>query len=115
MRALPAECVVKVSFFPVARGMRSMVKSLIAKSASKFRLLAVVLLCGIGLFVSLSIFGRADFALGRVPIAVVADADRQVARYGPAVTGSTCAIEGSVSRDSRGDLLMCWKRIWAKP
>jgi hypothetical protein len=95
--------------------MHSILNSLIAKSASKFRLSAVVLLCGIGLFASLSIFSRADFALGRVPTAVLADADRQVARYGPAVTGSTCAIEGSVSRDSRGSLLMCWKQIWAKP
>lgn len=81
--------------------------------ASKFRL--SILLGGVGLLVSLSIFDRHDFALGRVPATVLAEADRQVARYGPALIGSKCAIDGSVSRDARGTFLMCWKQIWAKP
>jgi hypothetical protein len=95
--------------------MPSTLKFVIARWAVRSRLSAAVLFCGIGLLVSVSIFGRGDFALGRVPNTVLADADRQVARYGPALVGSTCANDGSVSRDSRGAFLMCWKKIWTKP
>ncbi|MPW19995.1 hypothetical protein GCT13_24620 [Paraburkholderia sp. CNPSo 3157] len=88
----------------------------LARWPSRFRLPAVVLLCSTGLLLlGVSIFGRDSFVLGRVPTAVLADADRQVAQYGPALVGSTCAIDGTVSRDSRGTFLMCWKHIRAKP
>jgi len=95
--------------------MPSITNSIGTKSASKFRLPTAVLLCGISLLASLSIFARNDFALFRVPTAVLAEADRHVARYGPALIGSTCAVDGSVSKDPRGVFLMCWKQIWARP
>ncbi|MPW21322.1 hypothetical protein GCT13_31715 [Paraburkholderia sp. CNPSo 3157] len=95
--------------------MPSTIKLGFARWPSRLRVPAVVLLCGTGLLLGVSIFGRDGFILGRVPTAVLADADRQVAKYGPAVAGSKCAIDGTVSRDSRGTFLMCWKQIWAKP
>jgi hypothetical protein len=52
---------------------------------------------------------------GRVPADVLADADREAARYGPAQTGAECPVEGAVSRDAHGTFLMCWKQVWSKP
>ncbi|MPW20022.1 hypothetical protein GCT13_24795 [Paraburkholderia sp. CNPSo 3157] len=95
--------------------MPSTIKPGFAVWPSRFRLPAIVLLCGTGLLLGVLIVGKDGFVLGRVPTAVLADADRHVAQYGPAMVGSTCAIDGTVSRDSRGTLLMCWKQIWAKP
>lgn len=69
----------------------------------------VVILAGCAcVFASLSIWGR-------VPADVLADADREVAHYGPASTGAACPVEGAVSRDARGTFVMCWKQVWSKP
>lgn len=71
------------------------------------RTVALLLGCG-GVLVSLSIWGR-------VPADVLADADRAVASYGPALTGSDCPVDGKVSRDAHGAFLMCWKQRWTRP
>ncbi|SIT49153.1 conserved exported hypothetical protein [Paraburkholderia piptadeniae] len=81
---------------------------LIVHPTPRFKRTFVILAGCAGILASLSIWGR-------VPADVLADADREVAHYGPALTGSACPVEGAVSRDARGTFLMCWKQVWSKP
>ena len=78
------------------------------RPSSRLRRTVAILLGFGGVLVSLSIWGR-------VPADVLADADKQVASYGPAITVSACPVEGKVSRDAHGAFLMCWKEIWTRP
>jgi hypothetical protein len=80
----------------------------IARPSARLGRTVVILIGCAGVLASLSIWGR-------VPADVLADADREAANFGPALTGAACQAEGAVSRDSRGALLMCWKQVWSKP
>jgi hypothetical protein len=76
--------------------------------STRLKRTVVVLVGCAGVLVSLSIWGR-------VPDDVLADADREVANYGPALTGTACPVEGAVSRNAHGTFLMCWKQVWTQP
>ena len=90
-------------------------KTVATKLATRFKRSSVILLAAIGVLAGLSIFARNDFAWGRVAPAALADADQNVARYGPASVGAPCAVDGTMSKDPRGEVLMCWRLVWAKP
>ncbi|MBN3762973.1 hypothetical protein [Burkholderia sp. Ac-20365] len=75
---------------------------------TKVKRLLIVLVGCAGVLASLSIWGR-------VPAAALADADREVAQFGPALPGTACGTEGAVSRDAGGTFLMCWKQVWSRP
>jgi hypothetical protein len=85
-----------------------MLLELIARRPAHMKRTLVVLVGCAGVLASLSIWGR-------VPAAALADADREVAQFGPALTGAACTEEGAVSKDARGTFLMCWKQVWSKP
>lgn len=76
--------------------------------STRFKRTILLFLGAAGVFASLSIWGR-------VPASELADADRQAALNGPAVTGSSCPVEGAPSKDARGQFVMCWKEVWTKP
>jgi hypothetical protein len=80
----------------------------IASRPPRLKRTLVILVGCTGVLASLSIWGR-------VPADVLADADREVAHFGPALVGTACPVEGAVSRDARGTFLMCWKQVWSKP
>jgi hypothetical protein len=80
----------------------------VASSSTRLKRTVVILVGSVGVFASLSIWGR-------VPADVLADADRQAAHYGPALTSTACPVEGEVSRDPHGNFVMCWKQVWTKP
>ncbi|RZF28582.1 hypothetical protein EVC45_17170 [Paraburkholderia sp. UYCP14C] len=80
----------------------------VASPSPRLKRTVVILVGCVGVFASLSIWGR-------VPADALADADRQVAHYGPALTGNACPVEGAVSRDPHGNFVMCWKEVWTKP
>jgi hypothetical protein len=81
---------------------------LVASRPSRLKRTLVIVVGCAGVLASLSIWGR-------VPADALADADREVAAYGPAQTGAACTVEGAVSRDARGTFVMCWKQVWSKP
>jgi hypothetical protein len=80
----------------------------IVRPSTRVKRTVVILVGCAGVLASLSIWGR-------VPADVLADADKEVAHYGPALTGGACSAEGAVSRDAHGTFLMCWKQVWSKP
>ncbi|HWT38810.1 MAG TPA: hypothetical protein VN289_21160 [Paraburkholderia sp.] len=80
----------------------------IARRPAQLKRTLVILVGCAGVLASLSIWGR-------VPAAALADADKEVAQFGPALTGSACSVEGAVSKDVHGTFLMCWKQVWSKP
>ncbi|WP_109483368.1 hypothetical protein [Paraburkholderia sp. C35] len=80
----------------------------IASRPNRLKRTLIMLVGCAGVLASLSIWGR-------VPADVLADADREVARSGPAQPGAMCAADGKVSRDANGTFLMCWKQVWSKP
>jgi hypothetical protein len=92
---------------PARRGYLMPLDFIASRPTRLKRTLAILVGCA-GVLASLSIWGR-------VPADVLADADREVAHFGPALVSSACPLEGAVSRDARGNLLMCWKQVWSKP
>jgi len=80
----------------------------IASRPDRLKRTLIILVGCAGVLASLSIWGR-------VPAAALADADREVAQFGPAHPGAACAVDGKVSRDGNGTFLMCWKQVWSKP
>jgi hypothetical protein len=80
----------------------------IASRSTRLKRTLVILVGCAGVFASLSIWGR-------VPADVLADADREVAHFGPVLVSTACPLEGAVSRDARGTFVMCWKHVWSKP
>ena len=80
----------------------------IASRPARIEPTIVVLVGCAGVVASLSIWSR-------VPANVLADADKEVAHYRPALTGTACPVEGAVSRDARSNFLICSKHVWSKP
>ncbi|MEI5996667.1 hypothetical protein H3V53_05440 [Paraburkholderia bengalensis] len=81
---------------------------LTASRPTRFKRPLIILVGCATVLASLSIWGR-------VPADALADADREVAQFGPARPGSACTAEGAVSRDAGGTFLMCWKQVWSRP
>jgi hypothetical protein len=80
----------------------------IASRPARLKRSLIILVSCAGVLASLSIWGR-------VPANALADADREVAQFGPALPGTACTAEGAVSRDATGTFLMCWKQVWSRP
>ncbi|MEM5340702.1 hypothetical protein [Paraburkholderia azotifigens] len=80
----------------------------IARRPAHLKRTLVILVGCAGVLGSISIWGR-------VPATALADADKEVAQFGPAPTGGACSVEGAVSKDVHGTFLMCWKQVWSKP
>jgi hypothetical protein len=80
----------------------------IAARSARLKRSLIILVGGASVLASLSLWGR-------VPADALADADREVAQFGPSLPGSACSSEGAVSRDAHGTFLMCWRQVWSRP